>query len=344
MAVYTEVSHAAAAALVARLGLGELSSLHGITGGIENTNYFVDTRAGGVDGVDGVEGHYVLTLFERLSFEQLPFYLHLMKHLADHGLPVPGPRADAHGAILHTVCGKPAAMVDRLRGRHRLAPGPAHCASVGAMLARMHLAGADFALHQPNLRGFAWWAETVPVVAPFLAPEQRELIEAELVFASQVVASAAFAALPRGAIHGDLFRDNVMFDSGAGGDDSGDARDDELTGLFDFYFAAVDTFLFDIAVCLNDWCIDLESGRLDDVRATAFVKAYDAGRALTVTEQRLLPALMRAAALRFWVSRLWDLHLPRDANLLTAHDPDHFERVLRERVAAPWHFAAESQR
>ena len=344
MAVYTEVSRDAAAALVARLGLGELSGLHAITGGIENTNYFVDTRAGGVDGVDGAEGHYVLTLFERLSFEQLPFYLHLMKHLADHGLPVPGPRADAHGAILHTVCGKPAAMVDRLRGRHRLAPGPAHCASVGAMLARMHLAGADFALHQPNLRGFAWCAETVPVVAPFLTGEQRELIEAELVFASQVVASAAFAALPRGAIHGDLFRDNVMFDSGAGGDDSGDARDDELTGLFDFYFAGVDTFLFDIAVCLNDWCIDLESGRLDDVRATAFVKAYDAGRSLTVTERRLLPALMRAAALRFWVSRLWDRHLPRDANLLTAHDPDHFERVLRERVAAPWHFAAESQR
>ncbi len=346
MAVYTEVSRDAAAALVVRLGLGELSGLQGITGGIENTNYFVDTRAG------NLEGHYVLTLFERLSFEQLPFYLQLMKHLADRGLPVPGPKADAHGAILHSVCGKPAAMVDRLRGRHRLSPGPAHCASVGAMLARMHEAGADFPLIQPNLRGFAWWAETVPVVAPFLAREQRELIEAELAFAGQVVTSAAYAALPRGAIHGDLFRDNVMFDSGAGVDDSGDARGDarddashdELTGLFDFYFAAVDTYLFDIAVCLNDWCIDLESGRLDEVRATAFVTAYDAGRALTGAERRLLPALMRAAALRFWISRLWDLYLPRDANLLTAHDPGHFERVLRERVAAPWHFAAESPR
>ena len=332
MAVYTEVSRDAAAALVARLGLGELSGLHAITGGIENTNYFVDTRAGNFD------GHYILTLFERLSFEQLPFYLHLMKHLADRGLPVPGPKADAHGAILHSVCGKPAALVDRLRGRHRLAPGPAHCASVGAMLARMHRAGADFALHQPNLRGFAWWAETAPVVAPFLTPEQRELIESELAFAGQVVASAAFAALPRGAIHGDLFRDNVMFDRSAGVDNCGDASGDELTGLFDFYFAGVDTFLFDIAVCLNDWCIDLESGRLDDVRATAFVKAYDAVRPLTSGERRLLPALMRAAALRFWVSRLWDLHLPRDANLLAAHDPGHFERVLRERVAVPWHF------
>ena len=337
MAVYTEVSRDAAAALVARLGLGELTGLQGVTGGIENTNYFVDTRA---SGVNGLEGRYVLTLFERLSFEQLPFYLQLMKHLADRGLPVPGPKADADGAILHTVCGKPAAMVNRLRGRHRLAPGAAHCASVGAMLARLHLEGADFALYQPNLRGLAWWAETVPVVAPFLTAAQRALIEAELAFAGQVAASAAFAALPRGANHGDQFRDNGMVDVGANDDDSGDV----LTGLFDFYFAGVDTFLFDIAVCLNDWCIDLESGRLDDVRASAFAAAYDRVRPLTSGERRLMPALMRAAALRFWVSRLWDLHLPRDANLLTAHDPGHFERVLRERVAAPWHFAAESQR
>ncbi len=332
MAVYTEVSREAAGALAARLGLGELTGLQGITGGIENTNYFLDTRVGGAGSAEIVQGRYVLTLFERLSFEQLPFYLQLMKHLADRGLPVPGPKADAHGVILHNVCGKPAAVVDRLRGRHRLAPGPAHCASVGAMLARIHLTGADFALHQPNLRGLAWWAETVPVVAPFLTCEQRELIEAELAFATQVAASAAFAALPRGAIHADLFRDNAMFDTTAAGD--------ELTGLFDFYFAGVDTFLFDIAVCLNDWCIDLESGRLDDARASAFVNAYDAVRPLTSGERRLLPALLRAAALRFWISRLWDLHMPRDANLLTAHDPGHFERVLRERVAQPWHFAA----
>ena len=331
MAVYTEVSRDAAAALVARLGLGELTALQGIREGIENTNYFIDTRAG-----DRI-GRYVLTLFERLTFEQLPFYLRLMKHLADRGLPVPGPKADASGAILHTVCGKPAAVVDRLRGRHRLAPGPAHCASVGAMLARLHLAGADFALHQPNLRGFAWWAETVPVVAPFLTPAQRELIEVELVFAGQVAASAAFAALPRGPIHGDLFRDNVMFDTDTDTDTGPDG--DQLTGLFDFYFAGVDTLLFDISVCLNDWCIDLESGRLDEVRAAAFVAAYDRVRPLGGGERRLMPALMRAAALRFWVSRLWDLHLPRDANLLSAHDPGHFERVLRERVAAPWHFA-----
>ena len=322
MAVYTEVSFAEAAALVARLHIGELVALNGIQSGIENTNYFVETN----------HGRYVLTLFERLTHEQLPYYLQLMKHLAERHIPVPGPKADASGAILHTLLGHPAAVVDRLSGRHQLAPDAAHCASVGTVLARMHLAGIDFALHQPNLRGAAWWAETVPVVQPFLTPAQRELIDTELTFALQVHASKAHAALPHGAIHADLFRDNVMFEQGPDGNDV-------LTGLFDFYFAGDDSFLFDVAVCLNDWCIDLESGRLDDGRASAFVAAYDAVRPLGSGELRLMPALMRSAALRFWLSRLWDLYLPRDASLLSAHDPRHFERVLRERVATLWHFA-----
>jgi len=315
MAVYTDVSFDEASALVADLSLGTLRSLQPCAGGIENTNYFVDTDS----------GRYVLTLFERLGFDELPFYLGLMQHLAARGIPVPGPHADASGRILLTVKGKPAAMVDRLRGRHLMAPDAAHCASVGTMLARMHQAAADFPLVQPNLRGLAWWTETVPTLRPFLTDDQRSLIDAELEFQQQLAATPAHASLPRAAIHADLFRDNAMFDG------------DTLTGLFDFYFAGVDALLFDLAVCLNDWCIDLESGRLAEDRAAAFVAAYDAQRPLTGTERRLLPALMRAAALRFWVSRLWDLHLPRDARVLTAHDPGHFERVLRERVANPWH-------
>ncbi len=114
-------------------------------------------------------------------------------------------------------------------------------------------------------------------------------------------------------------------------------EDDRLTGVLDFYFAGIDAFAFDIAVCLNDWCIDLATGRLETDRATALVDAYDAVRPLVGAERRLLPAMLRAAALRFWVSRLWDVHLPRDAAVLTAHDPEHFERVLRERLATPWH-------
>ena len=315
MAVFTEVGFDEAAALVERLGIGPLQSLKGIASGIENTNYFADTA----------RGRYVLTLFERLSAEQLPFYLHLMKHLAGKGIPVPDPQADAAGNILHTLCGKPASVVNRLVGSHQLAPDTLHCEQVGAMLARMHTAGADYPRFQPNLRGLDWWGETIPVVLPHLAPDQAQLLQSELAFQQHLATTPAYASLPRGPIHADLFRDNVMFD------------DHRLTGFFDFYFAGIDTFLFDIAVCLNGWCIDLDSGRLDADRTTAFVAAYHRERELSSSERRLMPALLRAGALRFWISRLWDFHLPRDAAVLKAHDPTHFERVLRQRIDDPWH-------
>lgn len=323
MAVYTEVPFDAAAELVSRLNIGRLTTLEGCAGGIENTNYFADTT----------QGRYVLTLFERLSAAQLPFYLRLMKHLAQRGIPVPDPCADASGSILHTLCGKPAAVVDRLRGSSRSAPDADHCQQLGTMLARMHLAGRDFDLHQPHLRGLSWWAETTPVVLPYLSDAQRSLIESELAFQQHVAASPAHAHLPRGTVHADLFRDNVMFD-----DSAVDGRPaDRLSGVFDFYFAGVDAFGFDIAVCVNDWCIDTASGRLDDDRAQALLGAYHAVRPFTGDELRLFPAMLRGGALRFWISRLWDFHLPRDATMLTAHDPTHFERVLRQRIATPWH-------
>ncbi len=317
MAVYTEVAFTEAAALLHALDLGDLTELRGIQGGIENTNYFVTSER------DGATLEHVLTVFERLGFEQLPFYLHLMKFLAERGIPVPAPAANAKGEILHTVQGKPAAVVDKLRGRSDLAPGVAQCEAVGTMLARMHLAGRDFHLSQPNLRGLPWWNETVPVVLPFLTPPQADLIRSELAYQNHVAGSPAYAALPRGAIHADLFRDNAMFEDG------------ELTGFFDFYFAGCDTFLFDIAVCLNDWCVlhdQDHDGSLDTPRSLALLAAYQAVRPLSAAERHMLPALLRAGALRFWISRLWDLHLPREAAMLQPHDPTHFERVLRARV------------
>jgi homoserine kinase type II len=228
--------------------------------------------------------------------------------------------------MLHTVAGRPAALVDRLPGAHPLAPDAQHCAALGETLARMHLAGADFALQQPNPRGLAWIAAAAPVVAPHLDAPRRALLEGELAHAQH--AATAFAALPRGTIHADLFRDNTLF------------VEHRLTGVFDFYFAGVDALLLDIAVCLNDWCIALDSGRLDDDRAAALVQAYASVRPLAGAEMRLLPAMLRLAALRFWVSRLADLHLPRAAHLLQPHDPGHFERVLRARAEVPWHPAA----
>ena len=321
MAVFTEVSEGEAGELARALQLGELRELRGIQGGIENTNDFLTTEL----------GEYVLTLFERLTQEQLPFYLHLMKHLAQRGIPVPEPHAlpasasagNPDGQLLHQVCGKPAAVVDKLRGKSELAPTPAHCAGVGEMLARMHLAGRDFPLSQPNLRGLPWWNETVPVVLPHVDESQAALLRSELAFQKHVATTSAYAALPRGPVHADLFRDNVMFEEG------------RLTGFFDFYFAGVDSWLFDLAVCLNDWCIDLATGAHDEERARAFLDAYTGVRPLARAERELLPAMLRAGALRFWISRLWDFHLPREAAMLQAHDPAHFERVLRQRVRQP---------
>lgn len=313
MAVYTEVSFDEADDFLHTLSLGPLQSLKPCAGGIENTNYFVDTDS----------GQHVLTLFERLSFEQLPFYLQLMKHLAGRGIPVPNPATDKNGSILHTLKGKPAAVVNKLTGTSELTPGAAHCTQVGAMLARMHLAGQDFKLSQPNLRGLSWWNTTLTAVLPHVSAEQRSLLLSELAYQNHMSATSAFKALPTGTVHGDLFRDNVMFENG------------KLTGFFDFYFAGCDAFLFDIGVCLNDWCIDLPTGQHDSVRAEAFLNAYQAERPLTSQERRLLPAMARAGALRFWISRLWDFYLPREAALLQPHDPGHFEQVLRQRVAHP---------
>jgi homoserine kinase type II len=315
MAVFTEVSRDEAAALLRKLHLGELTTMDGCAGGIENTNYFVSTER------DGQPLDHVLTVFERLSFDQLPFYLHLMKHLASKGIPVPDPAADAQGEILHRLKGKPAAVVNKLRGRSELAPSAAHCAQVGTMLARMHLAGLDYPRHQPNLRGLAWWNETVPVVLPHIGPAQAALLKAELAYQNHVGSGPSYAALPRGPVHADLFRDNVMFEQG------------ELTGFFDFYFAGCDAFVFDLAVCLNDWCIDLQTGENHAERTQAMVSAYESVRPLSAAERELLPAMKRAGALRFWISRLWDWYLPREATMLKPHDPTHFERVLRARVA-----------
>ena len=197
------------------------------------------------------------------------------------------------------------------------------------MLARMHRAGADFAHQQPHLRGLAWWEATVPVVLPHVPADTAVLLQSELRFQQGLAGSAAGAALPRGPIHADLFRDNVMFDETAG--------EDRLCGFFDFYFAGHDTLLFDVAVCLNDWCIDHATGHLVEDLAVPFLAAYQGERLLTAVELRLLPALLRAAAFRFWLSRLWDWFLPRDAALLQPKDPAHFERVLRDRIENPWH-------
>jgi homoserine kinase type II len=313
MAVFTPVSLDEIIPWAAQFPIGTVRSIQGISSGIENSNFFLFTD----------RGEYVLTIFEKLSFEQLPFYLNLMRHLAERDVLVPAPIANSQGDILHRLQGKPAAIVSRLHGDWVPAPRPVHCASVGAMLARMHLAAHDYPLYQPNLRGLSWWRETTPVVLPYLSDDNQQLLRAEMQFQENLAASTIYPSLPSGPIHADLFRNNVMFNG------------EQLSGFFDFYFAGCDRWLFDVAVTVNDWCIDLDSGATDAARVRALLDAYHAVRPFTVEESSAWPAMLRAAALRFWISRLYDFYLPREAEMLTPHDPTHFERILRHRIAHP---------
>jgi homoserine kinase type II len=313
MAVFTPVSLSDLSDWIAQFPLGKALDIRGIASGIENSNFFISTE----------RGEYVLTVFEKLSFEQLPFYLELMRHLAARGVLVPAPVANRQGQILNPLHGKPAAIVSRLEGHCLINPAPRHCAEVGRMLAKMHLAAQDFPLYQPNLRGLSWWLEALPLVLPFLAPPQQDLLQSEIHFQETFAGTGIYHRLPNGPVHADLFRNNVMFEG------------ERLTGFFDFYFAGCDTWLFDLAVTANDWCIDLESGALDLPRLQAMLAAYHAVRRFTTDEQQAWQPMLRAGALRFWLSRLYDFYLPRDAEMLTPHDPGHFERILRQRAARP---------
>ena len=310
MSVYTTVTPDDLAAWLTRYALGPVRAFDPVAAGIENTNYFLTTD----------KGSYVLTLYERLPAEELPFYLNLMAHLARAGVTAPAPEADRTGALFSFLNGKPAGLVARLPGAPVERPDTAHCAAVGRALAELHIAATQYRGRLANRRGPAWWRQAARAVRGLLSAEQNALLSGEL----RRQTGFAKAGLPRGAIHGDLFCDNVLFVDG------------RVSGIIDFGFAATDAFAYDLAITVNDWCVwqdgDRE-GELDAERVLALVGAYDAVRPLTLDERALWGQLLRAAALRFWLSRLYDLHLPRQGELTHAHDPAVFERILRKRIA-----------
>ena len=316
MSVFTPVAESQLAAWLKNYSVGVLTALEPIASGIENTNYFVTTS----------QGRYVLTLFERLPAAELPFYLELMAHLARHGIPCPAPVADLADRYLSSLNGKPATLVTRLPGASLGNPGAAECAELGSLLARMHLAGRSYGGYLENPRGPKWWRGAAEEVRPALDPARAALLEGELRFQAR----HRFPDLPRGAVHADLFRDNALFEGG------------RISGVFDFYFAGVDCFAYDLAVCVNDWClVDPERDqRLHEPKTLALLGAYHAIRALRPEERDAWPGMLRAAALRFWLSRLHDKHLPRPGELVKVHDPEHFGAMLALRAApgalAPW--------
>jgi homoserine kinase type II len=317
MAVFTALTRDEIVALLGSYSVGHLVDFEGIPAGIENTNFFLSTS----------QGRFVLTVFERLDAEHLPFYLGLMKHLAQRGLPVPEPAITAQGSLLARTRGKPAAIVSRLPGHAVVDPTVTQCAQVGQFLANMHRQAGDFPLFQPNLRGIGWWKSTLPKLEPLIPEDQFQELAEEVIFQDTFVRSPQFEQLPAGPIHADLFRDNVLFDG------------DHIGGVIDFYFAACSVWLFDLAVTINDWCVDASNGQFDLPRARAMLQAYHEVRPLMELEHRAWRTALRAAALRFWISRLYDLYLPRPAALLKPHDPARFERMLRLRVRQgdlPW--------
>lgn len=302
MSVYTTVGRAELAAWLAPLGVGALADFAGIAAGMQNSNYFV--TAG--------DRRWVLTLFEHLAPRELDFYLALQDHLAGCGIPCPRPLATADGQRWRPLAGKPAALFTCLPGAALEAPTAAHCRALGDMLARLHLAGANFAGPLPNPCGAAWRDMTGRALAPLLSDDERGRLLAELDFQ----AAQDYSTLLRGIVHGDLFRDNALW------------QGERLTGVLDFYFAGEDCLLFDLAVVANDWC-DV-AGHLP-----ALLAGYRARRPLTPAEEAAWPAMRRAAALRFWLLRLEVRHHPRPGDVVTIKDPDHFGRLLQGLRLAP---------
>ena len=305
MAVFTPVSEAELKVWLRNYSLGQLLELQGIASGIENTNYFATTTT----------GRYVLTLFEKLSPRELPFYLNLMAHLAHHGIPCPSPMADKRNNLLGELNGKPACIVSCLAGKSLMEPSIAECSAVGKILGQLHLAGQSFKITMPNARAAEWRARTASQVLPFLSPPDAALLQGEIKFHEQ----HPLTALPQGIIHADLFRDNVLFDG------------EQVSGLIDFYFACNDSLLYDLAITVNDWCITAD-GNLDTSRTPAMLRAYQEVRPFQSEEREALPIALRVAALRFWLSRLHDLYLPREGEIIHAHDPEKFKRILQRHL------------
>ncbi|HEX7881802.1 MAG TPA: homoserine kinase [Afipia sp.] len=306
MAVYTDVTAEELADFLVPYGIGDLLSYKGIAEGVENSNYLLHTS----------KGYFFLTLYEkRVAVKDLPFFLGLMAHLATHGITCPQPVVTTSGEALGTLAGRPAAIIDFLEGVWPRKPSVAHCAAVGQALAKMHLAGADFSMSRANVLSVRGWRplfDQAGARADGVQHGLRVLLGAELDHLERHWPGD----LPKGVIHADLFPDNVLF------------LGDKLSGLIDFYFACNDMFAYDVAICLNAWCFEVDHS-FNVTKARAFLNAYTRERKLTAAEQDALPLLARGAAMRFLLTRLVDwLNVPPGA-MVKPKDPLEYVRKLR---------------
>src|SRR6478609_2810476 len=306
MAVYTDVSADDLADFLSEYDLGELLSYKGIAEGVENSNFLVHTA----------RGHFILTLYEkRVAPEDLPFFLALMEHLAARGLNCPQPVKTKSGVLLGFVAGRPAAIVTFLDGMWIRRPSPAHCGAVGAALASLHLAGADFAMKRRNALSVDGWRPLCVASAAgadTVQPGLRDAIERELT----LLEGSWPSGLPDGVIHADLFPDNVFF------------LGNELSGLIDFYFACNDLLAYDVSICLNAWCFE-KDGAYNITKGTQMLEGYQSVRPMSDAEIKALPVLSRGSALRFFLTRLYDWLMTPEGAMVTKKDPLEYLRKLR---------------
>lgn len=301
MSVYTRVEDDEMRQLLTHYQIGEFQSLQGIAQGITNSNYFLHTT----------QDSYVLTVFEVLTQAELPFFLKLKQHLSSNGVACPAPIAQINGQFDATLAGKPACIVSKLTGRDTASPTPAQCYSTGAMLAKMHLAGATFPERMDNPRHASWWTASAEKLTPLLDSQDAELLQQEIAY----LAEHPDTHLPSGIIHADLFKDNVLLDG------------EQVSGFIDFYYACNGSFVYDLAIAINDWA-RLANNRLDPTLQQAFMDGYQSIRPLTAEEQAYLNTAHRAGCVRFWVSRLLDYHFPAEGELTFIKDPNVFRDLL----------------
>ncbi|MBL4712084.1 MAG: homoserine kinase [Gammaproteobacteria bacterium] len=310
MSVYTTIEEDELKDFLANYEVGELDSYQGIRDGIENTNYFVNTT----------QQRFVLTIFERHSFTEMQYYLNLMHHLADNNVPSASPVADKQGNYLSHFADKPIALVERLDGGSIIETCVDHCAQLGTAMGKMHAAGLSFEGEQTNPRGPAWCQQTAAQVKNKLSADDSNLLDEEVRFQlDQLGNDRQLASLPRGVIHADLFRDNALW------------HKDMFSGIIDFYYSCDDALLYDLAVTANDWCLNQDLS-LNKNKVNALLTNYNEHRALTTQEQTFWPTMLRAGALRFWLSRLYDKHFPRPGELVHTKNPDAFKTILSNRI------------
>lgn len=312
MSVYTVVEPAQLSAHLLHYNVGELVSFEGISSGIENTNYFVSTT----------QGEFVLTLFEEIDAEELPYFLDIMVFVSKLNIPSTQPIADKTGEYIKILRQKPSALVERIAGSDINHPTAKQCQAIAHALATFHHHSPQLKLHRENSRGATWRKETAQRLIPLVDAETAELIKSEMLFQN----TYTNLSLESGVIHGDLFKDNALFDG------------ENLSGIIDFYYACNDYYLYDVAVAVNDWCVQ-EDGLLNTDLFNAFMAAYQAIRPLSTDEITHWPLIIRAAAFRFWLSRLRDVHFPKAGEITHLKDPDAMKNILIARRDKPENYS-----